>query len=104
MGDHWGRKLIFMEIGKVKHAIHAIKSALGEDQLDRPVVKSWPVKPEWRKKFTELEAMADDIAAQKAKMNSRAEGLWSTIKDELNTYEFDYHYNQETQEIEARED
>lgn len=72
-----------------------------EDDLG-PAEKTIPCKPEWAKKFADLEKQAKAISIAKSRMSSQAEGLWAKIKEESDLYGYDLHYNSDTKEIEAR--
>jgi hypothetical protein len=81
-----------------------MKRMLEEDDKDHKVVKTFPVKPDWAKKFKILEEIAVKEAELGNKRKIMRDGLWGQIHDALNIYDGHFRYNEETKEIEQLED
>lgn len=66
---------------------------------EQEVVKTIPVRKEWKKGFDELDSLAEDMKDIKAKLSSKKGVIWGQIDSDLSNYD-NKHYNRDTQEIE----
>lgn len=63
------------------------------------VVKTVPLRPEWKKRIEECNSIEDKIAEKKRELKSKKDAMWGQIDVDMNEYS-DKHYNEDTQEIE----
>lgn len=83
---------------------HIIRHIMDEDDENQTVVKTHRLKPEFVKKFADLEKMAEQIQDIRARMTSQRDGLWASIKEELDLYNVSLRFNEELGELEETEE
>lgn len=89
-----------MDLGKMLE--EAVK---GAKQLteDRKVLKSLPMKPEWKKLHAELLALGQKKTALEKECESKRSFMWATIEKDLGIYDKDLHINAEKNKLEVYE-
>lgn len=90
-----------MDIGKMIG--EALTEAKKEMEKDRKVLKSVPMKPEWKKLHAELDALAVKRAAMEKEFESKRKFMWATIEKDLGIYDKDLHINSEKNKLEVYE-
>ncbi len=80
------------------------KHVLDHDEDDEIVVKTIKAKPEWVKRFTDLEDIAHQEAILTSKRKNLRDALWGMIHEDLDVYDAHLRYNDETREIEVLEE
>ncbi len=82
-------------VGKVLEAIQAING-----EMESKVVKSLPMKNEWRKKWAELEKAKNEEIQLERKRKALHRAFWAAVEQDTEIYA-DMRYNTETDEIEV---
>lgn len=76
-----------------EHMVDAVK--------ERKVLKSFPLRPEWKKIHVQLTKLTEEAQSLEHKRDSVRKKLWSTIEEGLNIYDKSLHINTETNEVEV---
>lgn len=85
-------------INKFKDTLTAIK-----EELSPTVIKSFPMKSEWRKRYAELEKATEEAFKAEQKHKTLKSSFWTQVEIDLGIYDKPLHYNEETDEIEVLE-
>lgn len=90
---------------------HLVEHLTDEDDTERKVIKTFPVKDKWKPLWGEVKnaskegnALVDELFLARQKHATAKKLFWGTVETELGIFDKIMQYNEDTNEIEVLEE